>query len=88
MTSDVSLCQWRRLQAYVSYKVCTQTDLPQYKNKQPEVIRRFRDFAWLHSRLREQNRGLPLSMSFWTCAPYLCSCACALQDDTLGCSSA
>ena len=35
-----------------------------YKNKQPEVIRRFRDFAWLHSRLREQNRGEPLAFPY------------------------
>ncbi|BDA48046.1 Sorting nexin-2 [Coccomyxa sp. Obi] len=46
------------MSAYVSYKVCTNTSLPQYKNKQPEVIRRFRDFAWLHTRLQEQNRGI------------------------------
>ena len=41
----------------MSYKVCTETSVPQYKFKQMEVIRRFRDFAWLHSRLQEQNRG-------------------------------
>ncbi|KAK9907498.1 hypothetical protein WJX75_004827 [Coccomyxa subellipsoidea] len=46
------------MSAYVSYKICTNTTLPQYKNKQPEVIRRFRDFAWLRTRLQEQNRGI------------------------------
>ncbi|EIE27299.1 Vps5-domain-containing protein [Coccomyxa subellipsoidea C-169] len=46
------------MSAYVSYKVCTNTSLPQYKIKQPEVIRRFRDFAWLRTRLQEQNRGI------------------------------
>lgn len=44
--------------AYVSYKVCTKTNLQHYKARQSEVIRRFRDFAWLHDRLAEQNRGI------------------------------
>ncbi|KAK9843542.1 hypothetical protein WJX81_008116 [Elliptochloris bilobata] len=44
--------------AYVSYKVQTKTNLPQYKRREFEVIRRYRDFAWLHSRLQEQNRGI------------------------------
>ncbi len=44
--------------AYVSYKVVTHTDLPQYRSKHSEVIRRFRDFAWLHGRLAELNKGM------------------------------
>lgn len=44
--------------AYVSYKVQSRTTLEQYKKKENEVIRRFRDFAWLHSKLQEQNRGI------------------------------
>lgn len=43
--------------AYVSYKVITKTTLPQYRSQHHEVIRRFRDFAWLHARLAELNRG-------------------------------
>lgn len=43
--------------AYVSYKVVTHTSLPQYRSKHSEVIRRFRDFAWLHGRLAELNKG-------------------------------
>ena len=31
--------------------------MPQYKSKQMEVIRRFRDFAWLQHRLQDQNKG-------------------------------
>ncbi|KAK9809757.1 hypothetical protein WJX73_003439 [Symbiochloris irregularis] len=46
--------------AYVSYKVCTQTGSSQYQSQQSEVIRRFRDFAWLRDRLAEQNRGVIL----------------------------
>jgi len=41
----------------VSYKVQTKTTLQQYSKKENEVIRRFRDFAWLHSKLQDQNRG-------------------------------
>ena len=41
----------------MSYKVQSRTTLEQYKKKENEVIRRFRDFAWLHSKLQEQNRG-------------------------------
>ena len=44
-------------QAYTSYKVCTTTDAEQFRMKQPEVIRRYRDFCWLHDRLTEQHRG-------------------------------
>ena len=42
----------------MSYKVQSRTTLEQYKKKENEVIRRFRDFAWLHSKLQEQNRGV------------------------------
>jgi hypothetical protein len=41
--------------------------MPQYKAKQMEVIRRFRDFAWLHARLQEQNRGAHALLSLCTC---------------------
>ena len=47
------------LQAYTSYKVCTTTDAEQFRTRQPEVIRRYRDFCWLHDRLTEQHRGTP-----------------------------
>ena len=48
-------------QAHVSYKVTTKTKLPQYKKEHTEVIRRFRDFAWLWQRLQDTNRGLRLA---------------------------
>ena len=48
-------------QAHVSYKVSTKTKLPQYKKEHTEVIRRFRDFAWLWQRLQDTNRGLRLA---------------------------
>ena len=47
-------------QAYVSYKVRTKTTLQHFRNQNPEVIRRFRDFAWLQQRLQEQNKGAVL----------------------------
>ncbi|KAK9861214.1 hypothetical protein WJX84_000325 [Apatococcus fuscideae] len=46
------------LSAYVSYKVCTKTSLQQYQQRQSEVLRRFKDFAWLRHQLQEQNRGI------------------------------
>lgn len=45
----------------MSYKVTTKTKLPQYKKEHTEVIRRFRDFAWLWQRLQDTNRGLRLA---------------------------
>ena len=41
----------------MSYKVQTKTSAPHYKQREFEVIRRYRDFAWLHARLQEQFRG-------------------------------
>ena len=41
----------------MSYKVQTKTTLQQYSKRENEVIRRFRDFAWLHTKLQDQNRG-------------------------------
>ena len=31
--------------------------MPQYRSQTMEVVRRFRDFDWLHQRLVEHNRG-------------------------------
>ncbi|KAG2447746.1 hypothetical protein HYH02_007204 [Chlamydomonas schloesseri] len=44
--------------AYVSYKVRTKTTHPSYAAPFNEVIRRFRDFAWLHDKLVEKNKGV------------------------------
>lgn len=43
--------------AYVTYRVATTTDLPQFKWRSFSVIRRFRDFAFLHDRLGELYPG-------------------------------
>jgi len=43
--------------AYVSYRVETKTELPQYQQRENEVIRRFKDFVWLQERLGEKNPG-------------------------------
>ena len=45
------------LQSYVSYKVVSRVRLPGYRGERTEVIRRFRDFAWLQHRLRSEYRG-------------------------------
>lgn len=44
--------------AYVSYRVSTETTLPQYQQQEVEVIRRFKDFAWLKDKLNEKNPGV------------------------------
>ncbi|GBG61408.1 hypothetical protein CBR_g20439 [Chara braunii] len=46
------------VQAYVSYRVNTKTNLPNYRRKEFSVIRRFSDFLWLHERLTETHRGV------------------------------
>ncbi|GBF87488.1 sorting nexin [Raphidocelis subcapitata] len=50
--------QGEGVSAFVSYKVRSRTNLPQYARPSNEVIRRFRDFAWLHEKLAEENRGV------------------------------
>lgn len=42
----------------MSYKVRTKTSMGQYKQPTSEVIRRFRDFAWLYEKLHERYRGI------------------------------
>ena len=46
-------------QAFQQYRVRTKTTLPQYNSPNLDVIRRYSDFAFLHQRLFEQNRGAP-----------------------------
>ena len=50
--------QGEGMSAYVSYRVETKTNLPQYQQQENEVIRRFRDFAWLKSKIAEKNPGV------------------------------
>ncbi|CAK9159841.1 unnamed protein product [Ilex paraguariensis] len=46
------------VQAYISYKVITMTNLPEYQGPEKIVIRRFSDFDWLHDRLFEKYKGI------------------------------
>ncbi|CAN4121320.1 unnamed protein product [Withania somnifera] len=46
------------VQAYVSYKVITKTNLPEYQGHEKIVIRRYTDFVWLHDRLFEKYKGI------------------------------
>jgi sorting nexin-1/2 len=50
--------QGEGVSAFVSYKVRSKTTLSQYKRQQNEVVRRFRDFVWLHDKLAENNKGI------------------------------
>ncbi|XP_027176864.1 sorting nexin 1 isoform X2 [Coffea eugenioides] len=46
------------VQAYISYKVITKTNLPDYQGPEKIVIRRYSDFVWLRDRLFEKYKGI------------------------------
>ncbi|KAA8518553.1 hypothetical protein F0562_016027 [Nyssa sinensis] len=46
------------VQAYISYKVITKTNLPEYQGPEKIVIRRYSDFVWLHDRVFEKYKGI------------------------------
>ncbi|KAL8213807.1 hypothetical protein R6Q57_003256 [Mikania cordata] len=46
------------VQAYISYKVTTKTNFPEYQGPEKIVIRRYTDFVWLYDRLFEKYRGI------------------------------
>ncbi|KAK4759586.1 hypothetical protein SAY87_022717 [Trapa incisa] len=45
------------VQAYISYRVITKTNLHEYQGPEKIVIRRYSDFVWLHDRLFEKYKG-------------------------------
>eukprot|EP00164_Ancoracysta_twista_P004810 GFYU01006530.1.p1 GENE.GFYU01006530.1~~GFYU01006530.1.p1 ORF type:complete len:434 (-),score=165.52 GFYU01006530.1:176-1477(-) len=46
------------MHAYISYKVTTQTTLQYFNHSQFHVVRRYRDFVWLHTQLGESYPGV------------------------------
>ncbi|KAJ7519762.1 hypothetical protein O6H91_20G054800 [Diphasiastrum complanatum] len=46
------------VQAYISYRVTTKTNMEDYRGVEKMVIRRYSDFAWLHERLSEKYKGI------------------------------
>ncbi|GFQ04877.1 sorting nexin 1 [Phtheirospermum japonicum] len=46
------------VQAYISYKVITKTNFPEYDGPEKIVIRRYSDFVWLRDRLFEKYKGV------------------------------
>uniref|UniRef100_A0A5B6ZPS5 Putative sorting nexin 1 n=1 Tax=Davidia involucrata TaxID=16924 RepID=A0A5B6ZPS5_DAVIN len=46
------------VQAYISYKVITKTNLPEYQGPEKIVIRRYSDFVWLRDCLFEKYKGI------------------------------
>ncbi|XP_044508203.1 sorting nexin 1 [Mangifera indica] len=46
------------VQAYISYRVITKTNLPEYQGPEKIVIRRYSDFVWLRDRLFEKFKGI------------------------------
>lgn len=45
------------MQAYISYRVSTKTNIQDFRETEKIVIRRFSDFVWLHERLMECYKG-------------------------------
>lgn len=46
------------VQAYISYRVSTKTNMAEYRGPEKIVIRRYTDFVWLHERLAEKYKGI------------------------------
>ncbi|CAO2824030.1 unnamed protein product [Amaranthus hypochondriacus] len=46
------------VQSYISYKVHTKTNLPDYQGPEKTVIRRYSDFVWLRDCLFERYKGI------------------------------
>ncbi|XVF07627.1 hypothetical protein REPUB_Repub06bG0155500 [Reevesia pubescens] len=46
------------VQAYISYRVITKTNFPEYQGPENIVIRRYSDFVWLRDRLFEKCKGI------------------------------
>lgn len=50
--------QGEGVSAYISFKIKTRTDHPAYQHAASEVIRRYRDFSWLHDALADAHKGV------------------------------
>ncbi|WCJ34270.1 sorting nexin 1 [Euphorbia peplus] len=46
------------VQSYISYRVITKTNFPEYQGSEKIVIRRYSDFVWLRDRLFERYKGV------------------------------
>eukprot|EP00249_Psilotum_nudum_P020235 c27615_g2_i1 orf=280-1509(+) len=46
------------VQAYISYRVSTKTNIPEYRGPEKVVIRRYSDFVWLYDCLAKKNKGI------------------------------
>ncbi|KAL5721196.1 Sorting nexin-1 [Ranunculus cassubicifolius] len=46
------------VQSYISYRVITKTNFPEYQGPEKIVIRRYSDFVWLRDRLFEKYKGI------------------------------
>ncbi|PIA59189.1 hypothetical protein AQUCO_00400217v1 [Aquilegia coerulea] len=46
------------VQAYISYRVITKTNFPEYQGPEKIVIRRYSDFVWLRDRIFEKYKGI------------------------------
>eukprot|EP00250_Pteridium_aquilinum_P004187 c14415_g1_i2 orf=1-297(-) len=46
------------VQAYISYRINTKTNIADYGGPEKIVIRRYNDFVWLQERLSEKHKGV------------------------------
>ncbi|XP_040947257.1 sorting nexin 1 isoform X2 [Gossypium hirsutum] len=46
------------VQGYISYRVITKTNFPEYQGSEKIVIRRYSDFVWLRDRLFDKYKGI------------------------------
>ncbi|XP_020681777.1 sorting nexin 1 isoform X1 [Dendrobium catenatum] len=46
------------VQAYISYRVMSKTNMPEYQGQEKIVIRRYSDFVWLRDRLADKFKGI------------------------------
>ncbi|KAJ0960421.1 hypothetical protein J5N97_001748 [Dioscorea zingiberensis] len=46
---------------FISYRVITETNFPEYQAPEKIVIRRYNDFVWLRDRLTEKFKGIFIS---------------------------
>ncbi|KAJ6756079.1 hypothetical protein OIU79_028483 [Salix purpurea] len=46
------------VQAYISYRVITKSNIPEYQGHEKIVIRRYSDFVWLRDRLFDKFKGV------------------------------
>ena len=50
--------QGEGMSSYISYRIDTNTDMPNFIASQMSVVRRYSDFVWLHSQMEKSFAGV------------------------------